>query len=388
MRRRLLRLLPRLLPGLLSRLGVGVVDVAPGAVALSRGVRLRTLPLPDGSTVVATGKGVRTLPLPDGSTVVATGKGVRALPLPGGALVTRERGLRTLTLRDGSTVITRSRTLRSVPLPGAGEQDPDSLLLSDRRAKVVQVSPAQVLVGGPRAPGWLSRGHENALYDTLASEHVVTVLHHYRGNCVLDVGANKGQYARRLRAAGYTGWIVSFEPVAADFQVLSERAARDPRWTVHQVALGRESGETEMNVVPGTLSSLLPPTTYGAERYTRLQGAATQRVQVRRLDELWDEVTGHVPDCRPYLKLDTQGFDLEVFRGLGRRAEQLVGMQSEVALLKIYEAMPTMTEALDVYGAAGFEVSAMFPVSRERRTGRVLEFDCLLVRKAALPPRG
>jgi hypothetical protein len=36
------------------------------------------------------------------------------------------------------------------------------------------------------------------------------------------------------------------------------------------------------------------------------------------------------------------------------------------------------------YEAAGFEVTALYPVSRERRTARVLEFDCVMVRAEAL----
>ena len=414
LRRQLVRLLPHL--------GLNVVDLNPGTVVVSRRADLRSLPvqagtalvtrrksvrclpLPDDSTLVTGSRGLRTVPLPDGSTVVTGSPGLRTVPLPdGSAVLTRSsavhpvslpdgstvlsasRGVRTLPLPDGSTIVTRSR-LRTAPLPGAGKSDPASVVTSSAELRLVRVGPTQVLVGGPRPPGWLSRAHENALYDTLSSEHVVTALHHYRGNCVLDVGANKGQYATRLRAAGYTGWIVSFEPVAADFEILAQKAAQDPRWTVHQIGLGRESGEIAMNVVPGTLSSVLSATEFGAERYEQLQHASAQQVQVRRLDEVWGAVTGHVPDCRPYLKLDTQGFDLEAFAGLGKRVEELVGMQSEVALIKIYEGMPTMTEALAVYEAAGFEVSGMFPVSRERRTGRVLEFDCLMIREKALPP--
>ena len=105
---------------------------------------------------------------------------------------------------------------------------------------------------------------------------------------------------------------------------------------------------------------------------------------VRRLDEVLDELLPSGPPPRALLKLDTQGFDLQAFAGLGGRVEQVVALQSEVALLTIYAHMPRLPEALQVYEEAGFEVAGMYPVTREGRTGRVLEFDCLLVRARAL----
>lgn len=69
-----------------------------------------------------------------------------------------------------------------------------------------------------------------------------------------------------------------------------------------------------------------------------------------------------------------------MFAGLGERVADFVGLQSEVALLQIYEGMPRMPEALAAYEAAGFEITALYPVSRDRRTARVLEFDCVMVR--------
>ena len=139
-----------------------------------------------------------------------------------------------------------------------------------------------------------------------------------------------------------------------------------------------------MNVVPGTLSSVLAPTTFGSSRYAQLREPTTQEVEVRRMDGLLDSVLAHVPEPRPYLKLDTQGYDLEAFAGLGDRTRDFVGMQSEVALLQIYDGMPRMPEALQVYEAAGFEITGLFPVSRQSRTARVLEFDCVMVRADSL----
>jgi FkbM family methyltransferase len=277
-------------------------------------------------------------------------------------------GLQVVDVRPGTVVLARSRR-------GA----------KPRRLVVRPLSPGTTLLTEPDVVRRHRHEQDKALSTYLLTSLVMHVFAKYRVNVVLDVGANKGQYARSLRRAGYKGRIVSFEPVAQDFEELQRRAADDPNWSVHQLALGREDGETEMNVVPGTLSSILPPTEFGARRYEKLQTAEVHRVPVRRLDGILDELIADVPDPRPYLKLDTQGFDLEAFAGLGKRSGDVVGMQSEVAFLQIYEGMPRMPEALATYEAAGFEVAGLHPVSRERRTARVLEFDCVMVRATSLP---
>ncbi|HSD80086.1 MAG TPA: FkbM family methyltransferase [Solirubrobacteraceae bacterium] len=280
----------------------------------------------------------------------------------------------------------RRRALRLLHALGieAATIGPGAAVLARRRgAQVRKLAPGAVLAADRRLAreDWFRM--ENGLAAYLAHGHVAALLDLYGVNCVLDVGANRGQYGLRLRDAGYAGHIASFEPVPETFAELERAAAGDPAWTAYPWALGREDGRIAMNVVPGTLSSLLPATRFGARRYAQLQEPATVDVPVRRLDAVLDEVLAPVRDPRPYLKLDTQGYDLEAFAGLGERAADFVGMQSEVALLQIYEGMPRMPEALAAYEAAGFEITALYPVSRQTRTARVLEFDCVMVRAGA-----
>ena len=259
------------------------------------------------------------------------------------------------------------------------------LVVSPRaETELEKFSPGAVLVTQPSAArrGWMER--EKTMSRYLAREHIAGVLAMYRVNCVIDAGAHRGQYGRALRKAGYRGYIVSFEPVPDVFAKLQATAADDPKWTAHEHALGRDDSVTSMNVMPGTFSSLLAPTKFGSRRYAPLREPKKQDVEVRRLDGILDSVIAHVPDPRLYLKLDTQGYDLEVFAGVGDRTGEFVGMQSEVSLLPIYEGMPRMCEALEAYEAAGFEITGLYPISRQARTGRVLEFDCVMVRAGSL----
>jgi FkbM family methyltransferase len=251
-----------------------------------------------------------------------------------------------------------------------------------RRAQVRKLAPGAVLATDRELTrrDWFEM--ETGLASYLAHGHVAAILDRYEVNCVLDVGANRGQFALELRDAGYRGHIASFEPVPETFAELERAASRDPAWTACPWALGREEGSMPMNVVADTLSSLLPATSFGSRRHPRLREPEKVEVPVRRLDAVLDEVLAPVKNPRPYLKLDTQGYDLEVFAGLGERVSELVAMQSEVALLRLYDGMPRMPEALAAYEAEGFEITGLYPVSRDMRTARVLEFDCVMVRRA------
>jgi FkbM family methyltransferase len=242
---------------------------------------------------------------------------------------------------------------------------------------------------------WLIEdGHATSINNTMALVHVVQarelrrVLKRRRVNCVIDAGANIGQFAKRVRALGWRGRIVSFEPVPHLFEKLQQEATGDRRWRVVNVALGREDTQSEINVTPGAgvLSSLLPPSDFGLQHQERLSMTVPVTVTVRRLEGLLPEVLDGIKHPRVYLKMDTQGYDLEVFNGLGSGIDHVVAMQSEVAALALYEGMPDMIEALNVYRANGFDLSGLWPVTYERGTHRALEFDAMLVRRPPSDP--
>jgi len=204
-------------------------------------------------------------------------------------------------------------------------------------------------------------------------------------SCVLDVGANVGQYARSLRAAGYTGRIVSFEPLAHLVEDLEKASANDPDWQVLPYALGDEDAEAEINAVPGTMSSMLTSSDFGKQWSSVLRDMHPETIRIRRLDGLLDQALAGLESPRVYLKLDTQGYDLQAFAGAGERITEVVGMQSEVACVPIYDGMPRLPEQIEVYEAAGFELTGMFPVTIDRTSLRVIEFDAVMIRVDALP---
>ena len=216
---------------------------------------------------------------------------------------------------------------------------------------------------------------------------VSTMLAHLGINIVLDVGAHHGEFAMSLRNNGYQGEIASFEPIPAHLARLMRVSAHDPHWHVLPFALGSTDTEETINVATaGDLTSFRTPRTGTVERFTQLlQTEHTETVPVRRLDSILSEIAAGVEAPRILLKLDTQGWDLEVLRGAEQSLGQVLAIQSEMAVQPLYENMPLYRESLDAFKRHGFELSAMFPINRDD-AGALIEFDGILVRPSGWQP--
>ena len=144
--------------------------------------------------------------------------------------------------------------------------------------------------------------------------HLQRVISDYAVDAIIDVGANEGGFGASVRSLGFTGNIYSFEPVAEAFGKLSLAATDDPQWTVFNFALGAEEAESMINVSKfSQFSSILNANDYG-NSWENMKVESHEKIRVRTLDNCFAE--GLIPrQKRILLKMDTQGFDLQVFRG-------------------------------------------------------------------------
>jgi FkbM family methyltransferase len=200
-------------------------------------------------------------------------------------------------------------------------------------------------------------------------------------DCVLDVGANSGQYGTFLRQLGFDGYIVSFEPVRSVFSKLEHTAARDRKWLCYNLALGDDAGEKEINVYSSTVfSSFLSANDYSKGIWKSLNSVAPELVSVVRLDDIFAEIEQRTACTSVYLKMDTQGFDRNVFNGALNSLGKVLAMQSELSLLSVYEGMPFAYDVLNEYHARDYYISGLYPINRDDSLA-VIEYDCVLVRK-------
>ncbi len=224
---------------------------------------------------------------------------------------------------------------------------------------------------------------ENALGISIAtsfSRRTKDVMSELGVNLAIDVGANRGQYAQGLRASGYRGDIISFEPASAAFGVLQRNSASDAKWSIHQYALGSKASSGTLQVFSDdSFNSLLHKNEFCDRRFAYATTDVCQEaIEIKRLDQVFEELLPNNENTRILLKMDTQGYDLEVFNGLGEKRDLVVAVQSELSLVPIYENMPDWCEMLSQFRQAGFGVVDMRAVTRVG--ARVIEYDCLMTR--------
>ena len=87
---------------------------------------------------------------------------------------------------------------------------------------------------------------------------------------------------------------------------------------------------------------------------------------VETVGKLYSEFEQKYEFRHVHSKMDTQGFDLDVFAGAENVQGRLTSIQSGVALKHIYQWAPVWTDALAVYERAGFEVADLFAVNPHR----------------------
>jgi FkbM family methyltransferase len=200
------------------------------------------------------------------------------------------------------------------------------------------------------------------------------LLAHHDVRLVLDVGANAGQYARLLRRGGYTHRIVSFEPQSSAFEVLRNRAVRDPNWSAMNLALSDADGTARFNVAGNSLSSsLLGMLPAHSESAPESSYVGHEAVTTRRLDGLLQTLA--IEGTAVYLKVDTQGSELKVLLGAGAALRLIDTLELELSLVPLYQGAPLFADMLAWLAERGYELVGLEPAFSDPRSGRLLQAD-------------
>lgn len=198
---------------------------------------------------------------------------------------------------------------------------------------------------------------------------------------ILDVGANRGQFAEDMFRVGYKGRIHSFEPIPTVHADLVKRAAaHGENWRVFPpVAVSNARGEAQFHVSQNTASSSLKNvTSLSTDAAKESSVASTIEVKTDTLDSLVE--SAGVLNGASFLKIDVQGHEREVLEGAKRVLAAVKGVKIELSLAPLYEQQAGAPELDDMLRGEGLECWDVVPGFRNRQSGRLLQYDAIYFR--------
>jgi len=187
-----------------------------------------------------------------------------------------------------------------------------------------------------------------------------------RPNTLIDVGAFEGNWSKMARSIWPSSQIVMFEPNLAKQEHLAQ-VAHDITATTFAELLGAEDGATVSFNVMSTGSSV-----YG-ER-SPLQRTSETRL-LRRLDSILPTI------AQPgLLKIDTQGYELEVLKGATGLLDKLDAILLEVAIIEINEGAPLIDSVIAFMRDIGFVTYDILEIHRRPLDQAMNQIDILFIR--------
>ena len=169
---------------------------------------------------------------------------------------------------------------------------------------------------------------------------------------VFDVGANDGRTVLRLEGPLAHPRIYAFEPVSATYRTLVRRTAHLPHVRTFPLALGAKPGRETIY-----LNEIDAMNSFSPQWTTAASGMET--VEVSTVDEV---MTGEGIEFVHFLKIDTEGYELEVLKGAEQalRSSRIAIVQLEVGVDQIAKQFLTLEQARCHLAARGYLLHGVY----------------------------
>lgn len=217
-------------------------------------------------------------------------------------------------------------------------------------------------------------------YPTGDLRRSIMLFKHFGINTIYDIGANKGQFAKKIRQLGYQGKIISFEPLSDVYKELVKNSEKDNKWFCRQCAIGDIDGHREINISKNSVSSsfqdMLAVHTKETPDSIYIK---TELVPVYKFDTIFNDY--HETDDISLLKIDTQGFEMEVLKGCTETLTNHIALQLELSLSKTYENESYFTDIIEYLFSYDFKLFNIEAGYYNKKSGQLYQFDGVFFRK-------
>jgi FkbM family methyltransferase len=199
---------------------------------------------------------------------------------------------------------------------------------------------------------------------------------------IIDVGANRGQFAAVARRRFPHAAMFAFEPIESACRQMERLFSNAGSFAAFPFALGSAEGFATLHLSRHEpSSSLLPSSPAQAEVFPGTGEIGSRKVVVKRLDA----VLGPPDLPRPTLcKIDVQGTEMEVLNGFGNLIGQVDVFIIEVSFVQFYSGQDLFSEIFLHLAQADFALDCLYGAFTDR-LGNILQCNAAFRRRTACP---
>lgn len=196
--------------------------------------------------------------------------------------------------------------------------------------------------------------------------------------CVVDIGANRGQFALVARNCFPGARIHSFEPLKEPATIFQRVFSSDARVHLHEIAIGPDDRDMVIHVSSADdSSSLLPIAALQSRLFPGTEEKEERTINVRRLDSVLKREDIEQPAL---LKMDVQGFELEALEGCKNLLPCFSHVYVECSFVELYARQAFAHEVISFLDGFGFALSGVYNLYYDKK-GVAIQGDFLFERK-------
>lgn len=193
---------------------------------------------------------------------------------------------------------------------------------------------------------------------------------------VIDIGANRGQFALAARAFG-CGKVYSFEPLPNASNIFRKVFVNDPAVILHMAAIGEKAEIKSIHLsARDDSSSLLEIGDAQSSFFPGTHEVGTAEVAVGTLEQF---VHGEEIVRPALLKLDVQGFEFQALKGCQSLIDKFEVIYCECSFIELYKDQKLADEVILYLGSLGFGLTGIYNPYYDR-AGHCIQADLLFKR--------
>lgn len=202
-----------------------------------------------------------------------------------------------------------------------------------------------------------------------------------RFNTIIDIGANQGQFALKMRRLFPQAKIISFEPIPEIYERLKDQFKHDSNFVVYPYALGEKEEVKRFHLNQKHDSSSFLGIHSHASHFEGSKEVKQIQVNVKRLDDLFSPEEIQLPLL---IKIDVQGFEKPVIMGATELLKFAKVVLSEVSFVELYKNQALFDDIYQLMKGAGFDYHGNYDQLLSPRNNAVLQADAIFINKSSL----